>query len=42
MCKAIFVFAEIKANKTKPFKAIAFYEAKNNLALISFVSEANR
>lgn len=30
------------AQKTKPFKAIAFYTAKNDQAHISFVHEANR
>ncbi|WP_255036730.1 hypothetical protein [Lacihabitans soyangensis] len=42
---AIFIFIQLyisSAQKTKPFKAIAFYTAKNDPANISFVQEANR
>src|SRR5258708_1811228 len=37
----ILFFANVKAQKPK-FKVIAFYTAKNDLAHISFVHEANR
>ena len=38
----VFLCADVKAQKEKPFKVIAFYTAKEDLAHISFVHEANK
>jgi len=39
----VFIFLCITVNaQTKPFKVIAFYTAKDDLAHISFVHEANK
>ena len=38
----LFVIISLFIQKPKPFKAIAFYTAKNDQAHISFVHEANR